>query len=198
MESPTFSIIESTDAMKKIFEFVDWNSLHESQKWIVSEIVNFKTSRRKLIDKWEKIHKETISHAALNTAIIRTSLSRRWTKGMLGGNEYYLCDQDMEALEEEIKTRAQMCKALNTITILDEATKLKTMRYMKAKDFLFEIGSTELASKISQTVISSPCRTWINMVLDRIDSHLTKNAIYRWKEVCSFEKNTISSSSLTK
>ena len=118
-------VSESTEAIMKIREFVDWEVPSKQQKWMISLIGNFKDSRRKIISAWTEKFNEIIHHEAICTALTHAELSRSWTKGMKGGNQAYLCDDDMKALELEIRDRAMMCKALNTTTIMDEVVRLK-------------------------------------------------------------------------
>ena len=44
---------------------------------------------------------ETLSRDALCTCLVRSALSKRWEKGMSGGNENYLCKADFIQLKEK-------------------------------------------------------------------------------------------------
>ena len=169
-----FDIIESTDAMKQILHLVDWEALSMPQKWMISQIVNFKFSRRDLIAAWKKKFDENLRFEAIETAIMRAALSRPWEKGMAGGNQPFLCDQDMKALEQVIKDRAMICKALNTVTILDEAGRLKNLRLLKAVEFLKALGADRSAQSIALDDTEGPCKTWINSIEQKINIHLSK------------------------
>ena len=83
----------------------------------------------------------------MRTCAIRSAYSLNWDQSLLKGGTYdYLCPFDLETLKEEISQRAQMCKALDVVEILDEAQKLKVSRNQKAIDFLKLINSDKLAS----------------------------------------------------
>ena len=99
---PTLDIVETTSQIQRLRSFVDWERLTLQQKWIISEIVNFQKTRREIAECWMKKFGEPIGQAALNTAIIRSSLSRPWTRGMTGGTDPYLCDEDFDIHKTEI------------------------------------------------------------------------------------------------
>ena len=181
-------IHDSTDAMKNITRYVDWEVLSIPQKWIISQIVNFNYSRRRIAATWNEKFGENLRLEAIGTAIHRTALSRRWDKGMHGGNQSYLCDEDMKLLEQEIKERAMMCKALNTVTILDQAEKLKNRRIQKAFEFLNALGAEKSAQNLIEDDVGTPCRTWINNITKKIDVYLAKVQFVDGKRFfsCSF------------
>ena len=47
-----FEVHDSTEAMKKVMQFVDWDELTIPQKWIISQIVNYKKKRREIAEIW--------------------------------------------------------------------------------------------------------------------------------------------------
>ena len=189
MQAQGISIIESTDSMQKILEFIDWDALTDEQKWIISEIANFGETWGGIIQKWKIVFGEAIGKSALKTAILRAALSKPWSKGMKGGTEPYLVDSDLKLLETEISERAQMCKALNTITILDEAMKLKICRIQQGERFLSALKFPKLAAFLRNTEIEPPSRTWINNLQNKIDVCLEKITFVDGKRFhsCSFE-----------
>ena len=182
-------IVASTEAMAKVIALVDWEALSHPQKWMISEIVNDGRTRRYLADKWKAVFGQNLRLESIGTAITRAALSRPWTKGMSGGNQNYLCEQDMKFLEQEIHTRAMMCQALNTVTILDEVVKIKENRLNKAHNFLMAIGAEKKADDIIQEDVDGPCRSWINALMEKIDARLAKVRFIEGKRftACSFE-----------
>ena len=167
-----FTYSDSSSKMVKIKELLDWNALSREQKWMISGIVDLNWSWRKIRDEYFTITHTTISFEAISTCIIRSGLSREWTKGMVGGNDPYLCDQDYKKLEDLIAERANLTQALNIKTVLDEAEQLKVLRFQKCIEFLGLLGYSKLIEKIYSQEVKSPSRSWINGIENIIDFHL--------------------------
>ena len=117
-----------------------------------------KTSWKKISTLWQNVNNETISQEAISSCLTRSALSRKWKKGENLGKFTYLCNADLVSLDNEIKERAQVSHALDTVSITDEAAKLKTTRINKGAEFLRLIKCPQLAAKLDNIEIVPPSR----------------------------------------
>ena len=182
-------VTESVPAITKIKEYVDWDSFSNEQKWIVYVIAEKNYSWKNVSTAWKQIKNECISQEAISTCITRSALSRYWKKGESPGNNTYLCNADLIQLDIEIRERAQVCKALDTVEVTDVAAKLKTSRIQKGVEFLKLLRCTRLANELDNIEIKPPSRTWVNDLTQRIDAHLATAVFINEKRFlsCSFE-----------
>ena len=161
---------EHVPTIGKIKEFVDWSVFSDEQKWVIYQIAELKLSWERISKKWEVIKGDKLYPAAIKSCLLRSALSRKWVKGANNGNINYLCDQDNQLLKEEVHERAMMSDALTTISIRDEAVKLKTARFIKGANFLREIGCERLATNLDHEESDAPSRSWINGILTMLEA----------------------------
>ena len=95
-----------------------------------------------------------------------------WKKGECQGQSTYLCDKDLKSLDEEIRERASICKALDTVEVCDEAAKLKASRIQNGVKFLLLLRCPKLAQFLETKDINPPSRPWVNDLIKRIEVHL--------------------------
>ena len=119
------NITEFVASLTPVKELVDWDVFSEEQKWVIYSIVEDKLTWRSISTTWAAIKHEPISFEAIGTCLLRSAMSRPWKKGENQGNVTYLCEKDLSALDNEIRERAYISKALDTVTVTDEAAKLK-------------------------------------------------------------------------
>ena len=184
------SFDENAQSLDEIKKLVDWGIFSPKQKMVIYLLINYHFSRRAIQTFWEKYYKVSISNDALRTCALRSASSLFWDQGVLkGGNNDYLCPEDVETLKVEIRERAHMCNALDVIEILDEAQNLKILRNGKAVEFLLKIKSDKLAADLANESITKPSRSWVNGILETIDSYLTFPILIDQKRflACSFE-----------
>ena len=186
-------VTESVPIITKIKEFVDWDVFSDQQKWVIYVIAEQKYSWKHVSDAWREIKQETLSQEAISTCLTRSALSRSWKKGENMGNTSYLCNADLKLLDEEIKERASICKALDTVTVTDEAAKLKTSRIKKGAEFLRLLRCSRLASELENIEISPPSRPWVNDLLNRIEAHLATAIFINQKRFLSCSYDVIDS-----
>ena len=67
-----------------------------------------------------------------------------------------MCDADLILLDIEIKERAQITHALDTVTITDEAAKLKIARINNGVKFLKLLKCQTLALKLDNIEVLPP------------------------------------------
>ena len=181
---------ENDPKLEEVKKLVIWNNLSKQQQWVIYMIVIERKSRRAIFSVWEATFHVPLSWNAVRTCIIRSSLSLHWQQSVLkNGTTEYLIREDMETLKQEIRERAEVHNALDTISILDEAKNLKISRQNKAIEFLRLVHSDGLADKLSEELIEKPKRSWINGILEIIDAKLTTAKIIDSKRflACSFE-----------
>ena len=109
----------------------------------------------------------------MRTCVLRCAFSLPLEQGKLNtGFSDYLIPEDMETLKLEIRERAELHNALNTITVLEEAQNLKIHRNNFAISFLQLMRSDGLAETRKEKTINKPKRSWINKVLEYLDAKL--------------------------
>ena len=92
----------------------------------------------------------------MTACVKRTAFSLYWTKGQLkSGDNDYLTPHDMELLKAEIEERAQLHNALDTMSILDFAQKLKVERINKAICFLQLMRSDKIAETLKNEIVKN-------------------------------------------
>ena len=96
-------------------------------------------------------------------------------------------------LVREIAERAEMGQALVTVSILDEAKKLKRARKEKAIEFLKLINSDTISKKEEMKQLKKPSRTWVNKVIQKIDAKLSRPIIIDNKRFMSCDYDTVRS-----
>ena len=117
----------------------------------------------------------SISKDALSTCAKRTAFSLYWRKGETTNCKLdYLTPDDLEELKRVIKERVELHNALDTVSVLDEAQKLKTERVQKAIEFLRLIRSDGLAQQLDDTNVPKPSSSWTNNILHLLDARLEK------------------------
>ena len=175
--------------LNEVKRLIDWDELTSQQQYLTYLLIVEKKSRRQLQLTWQSTFGKTISFDALRTFALRTSYSYKWNQSDHGGNLEYLCTPDMKALEAEISERVQMGQALDTVSILDEAQKLKNNRREKAVKFLSLIRSDSLSREQEMREIDKPTRSWINNIIQQIDAKLTFPIIIDNKRflACTFD-----------
>ena len=169
------AFLTNTEDLNIIKKYVSYSAISLQQKWFIHLIYQEKCSRAKVQEIWLSVYNEQISKDALKTCALRTAFSRWWKKGSLrNGNTDYLVEEDLEILKKEIAERAALHNALDTVSVLDEAQKLKVERYNKAIEFLRLIRSEKLANKLEDVVIQKPSRSWINTIIQYLEARLDK------------------------
>ena len=125
----------------------------------------------------------------ISLCLSRSALGYSWDFGTESGNNPYLCKADIIELSEIVKNAHEEGFALDTLEVLDEATKLKEARLTKGLLFLKSIHSLELARKIADQTVFTPSRTWLNAVLLDLDSHIRTRRLIDAKrlEATSYE-----------
>ena len=162
-------------ALNKIKELIDYSAISIQQKWFIHLIYELKFTRKQVSAEWLKVFNCHICKDSMNTCVRRTAFSLWWRKGTLAyGTNDYLTKIDMETLKMEIRERAELHNALDTVSILDFAQKLKIERYNKAIEFLRLMRSEKTAEMLENEPISKPTRTWTNNLLQILESHLMK------------------------
>ena len=111
---------------------------------------------------------ESISFEAIATCLLRSAQSRPWMKGANQGNVAYLCDKDLAALDNEIRERAYISKALDTVTVTDKAAKLKIARIQKGIEFLRILKCDKLAMALDNIDVKPPSCAWVNDLINDI------------------------------
>ena len=155
-----FAITESVPSLKEIKELCTWDEFSELQKWIVYKIVEEKRTWAHIAKEYTEITGKSLGQSAIRTCLVRTALSQKWEKGQLTGSDPYLCNEDQQLLFVEITERAQITKAFNTITLLDEALRIKTARYQKGSSLLKALRCYTLASDFDSKEHNTPSRAW--------------------------------------
>ena len=171
-ETPGNYIRLNTPKMQPLIELIDIGILTIQQQFVLCLIVNYGATREKIMSYWKQVFHETLSADALGTCINRTCLSIIWEKGMSGGNNYYLNDQDTETLCVDVREKARMDRAYDTTSILEEAYRLKLLRIDKAIKALEILKAWKYAEKLQKTTIEKPTRQWVNSLLERINAKL--------------------------
>ena len=154
-----FAITENVPSLKPIKELCTWDEFSELQKWIVYKIIEEKRSWPRIAKEYAEITGKNLGQSAIKTCLVRTALSQKWEKGQLTGSDPYLCNEDQKMLSVEISERAQITKAFNTITLLDEALRLKTERYQKGALLLKALHCYTLADDFESKEHNTPSRS---------------------------------------
>ena len=95
---------------------------------------------------------------------------------MQSGSNPYLCDLGIRKLSEIVRNANANGCSLDSLEVIDEATRVKSERLAYGWIFLKEINSLDLAQKIADQTLYSPTRSWLNGVLDDLDSHIITEA----------------------
>ena len=97
----------------------------------------------------------------ISLCLERSALGYKWDFGMQSGTNPYLCDSDIRKLSEIVRNANANGCSLDTLEVIDEATRLKSERLAYGLIFLKEINSLDLAQKIADQTLYSPTRSWI-------------------------------------
>ena len=182
---------EFSQKMEEVKKMVSWDVLSQQQKWFVFLIREQNYSRRKIQEVWEATFQVPITFDALRTCALRTAFSLHWEQGALSyATNDYLIPEDMDSLKNEINERAQLHDAFDTVSVLDEAHRLKTRRTYLAIEFLHSIRSDGLATELEKKPLLPPTRSWINNILNLIESKLVHAQYIDGKRMlaCSYER----------
>ena len=126
------------------------------------------------------------------TCLKRSALGLKWNKGMQGGTDPYLCEDDLECLKDQICSAARDGSPLDTSAVISKAFETKKARYAKARDFLIAVHAEALLKDIDKKLESEkpPVRSWINGVIKDIDAALkTKHFIDILRLIASTPEN---------
>ena len=148
---------------KKNMQYVPSDYFSENQKQIIQLRAEGKTYSQ--IEQTMSIRtgRAVYSHN-ISLCLTRSALGYSWDFGTESGNNPYLCKADMSELSEIVKNAHEEGSALDTIEVLDEATKLKEARLTKGLLFLRAIHSLELARKLADQTVYT--------ILVDLDSHI--------------------------
>lgn len=161
----------------------------------------FSANQQRIIDlraegkTYNQIIQEMNRHTGFNvfpkqivTCLIRSAMGYKWDFGEQPGNLPYLNHVDMEKLSESIR-EAATTSAMDTLEVLDEATRLKGERLAYGIQFLTEIKCSELAQKLADNVVYTPARSWLNGVLDDLGMFIRSRRLIDTKrlEGCSYQ-----------
>ena len=108
----------------------------------------------------------------ISLCLMRSALGYSWDFGTESGNHPYLCKADLRELTDIVTQAHEDGAALDTIEVIDEATKLKESRMVKGLLFLKSIHSLELAKKLADQTVFTPSRSWLNTILNDLDAHI--------------------------
>ena len=124
----------------------------------------------------------------ISTCLTRSALGYPWNYEQPGGNPPFLCHDDMISLSQSVRSAHDSGNAMDTLEVLDEATKLKGRRIAFGIQFLREIGSVELSNKLGDKTLYTPSRSWINNVLDDLEAQIRSRRLIEQKrlEACSY------------
>lgn len=120
--------------------------------------------------------------------LLRSAMGYHWDFGEHPGNPPYLNQVDMQKLAEIIREAAST-SPMDTLEVLDEATRLKGERLAYGIQFLSEIQCTELSQKLADNVVYTPSRSWLNAVLDDLEMYIRSRRLVDTKrlEGCSYQ-----------
>ena len=124
----------------------------------------------------------------ISKCLTRSALGYAWDYEQSGGAVPFLCKEDMQLLSQNVKDAQESGNAMDTLDVLDEATRIKGHRIALGIQFLRSVGSVELAEKLGDKSIYTPTRSWINGVLDDLESHIRSRRLIEQKrlEACSY------------
>ena len=168
--TPVFD--EFTPSLHPICSLIDFSSISQVQKWILYLIIEKKLSRKQITNEYYQFYHSTLSAEALGTCIKRTAQSRFWEKGMSGGNDFYLCEQDMKELITNIRENARVNHAYDTTSIREDAYQLKVERNNLTVKALRMLKADKFADETEKKDIEYPCRHWVNGIIERLQSKL--------------------------
>ena len=125
----------------------------------------------------------------ISVCLERSALGYKWDFGTQSGSNPYLCNCDIRKLSEIVRNANADGCSLDTLEVIDEATRIKGERLTYGLKFLKEINSLDLAQKIADQTLYSPTRSWINGVLDDLDSHIRSPRLIDEKRLvaCSYQ-----------
>ena len=125
----------------------------------------------------------------ISTCLTRSALGYCWDYEQPGGAHSFLCNDDTTKLSEIVRSAHENGNALDTLEVLDEATKLKGRRIAYGIQFLREVGSIELSNKLGDKDLYTPTRSWINNILDDLEAHIRSRRLVEQKrlEACSYD-----------
>ena len=84
----------------------------------------------------------------------------------------YLCNSDLEDLEEIVTSKAAGGKHMDAEDLITEAVRLKRNRNLNAMNFLKRLNCLILAKKYMNDFIKRPSRAWVNTTLEKISCSL--------------------------
>ena len=116
---------------------------------------------------YERIQQEFQLNARdISRCLKRTALGQPWDRGMTGGCDPYLCQEDENELVCLLLAQRDNNDCFRTFEVLDLAHALKVQRHFRAVQLLLQLGSCELARKI-KTEPPPPSRPWLNDFVKR-------------------------------
>ena len=168
-------------------EFLAISSFSDNQKKIISLRAEGKTYQE-VIQAMNTSTGLNTGPKHISTCLTRSALGYSWDYSQTGGALPYLCDADIWELSKSVKNAHEMGNPMDTMEVLDEATRLKGRRIAWGVQFLREINSIELSEKLGDQNVYTPCRSWINNILDDLEAHIRSRRLIEQKrlEACSF------------
>ena len=176
------------------------------QKWIIEQRLdntpysvicntwNFSSSNAnsKVGANLRKKENPTLYNQNITNCIRRSALGYFWEKGMPGGNDSYLCPDDLNNLKEQVLAAAHEGSPYDTSLIIDKALELKKARYSFAFEFLQATHGEALLSEFHEKQLQekAPSRPWINGILKDIDASIrNKHFIDIFRLIASTPEN---------
>lgn len=168
-------------------EFIATEDLSEHQIFILEKRLEKKTYKQ-ISGQFYTEFQIQLFDCKLSTAIKRAALGYKWSPGMKGGQDPYLCSRDMEELRDAVQDAMALGEPMDCAEVLDEASRLKMSRVQNAIEFLRITNSQKHENTIDQMLLQPPSRQWINNVLDQLESHIINRRLIDPKRLdsCSF------------
>lgn len=152
------------DLLKEIEQEYLKGNLSVDQFRIFNDYIN-----KKSFDQLKKKY-----HISCNNVIVRivarTIQLQRWTYHMVGGNDSYLNNRDLNKFNKTILDYAEDINCITASTALQLARDLHTARYKKAVLFLNSINKINLISHIK--LKNGPSKEYIYEIIKKLDLNI--------------------------
>jgi hypothetical protein len=167
-------------------EFIDPSETSEEQLIIINARLNG--------EKYQEISEHftpNLTKDKIVNAIMRAARGFKWERGQRAGSLPYLCPEDSEDLESNIRQAAADFAPMDWHEIIDHITKLKTERHRNGCLFLGKLKCDKLLSEYVMEHITPPSRPWLNNFVSSNALELRKNRIIDLSRIRSCTRDII-------
>ena len=141
---------------------------------------------------FEEKYCKPISLEAVETCLLRSAKALPWEKTGIRGADPYLCQYDLDQLEEIVFVRANDRHHLSPDEVTQEALQLKQKRRRCAINFLASVKCYTLSKKMLDEQPTQPSRPWVNTLTDKIEVNIKNSTLIDENRILCCNRTVIS------